>query len=156
MNTIFDVIIRPEIRIKSRQWWIHKLQKIKKKLRKFLPRKNHHLNQSSLTLLLTNNKEIQKLNKKYRKINKPTDVLSFHLIKKEQLNKKYLGDIVISIETARKQAHQKKKSLEEEIIMLIVHGYLHLLGYDHLSKKEAKVMFSLQNKVLKDIGIKSN
>ena len=103
---------------------------------------------SSLTLLLTNNKEIQNLNKRFRNINRATDVLSFHLNRKEQLTKKYLGDIVISTEFAKKQAIKKKVPLETELQMLLIHGYLHLLGYDHKLVKQAKVMFSLQNKIL--------
>lgn len=103
------------------------------------------------SLLLTNDVEIKNLNKQFRKINKPTDVLSFQLNKKEQLEQKYLGDIVISLQTAKKQAIKTKKDFKEELTMLITHGYLHLLGYDHKSPKEAKTMFTVQNEILKEL-----
>ena len=149
-NKIIEILIRPSSRIKSRQWWDNQFKKSKKLLLKYLSNKISVklVNNSSITLLVTNNKEIQNLNKRFRNINKSTDVLSFHLNKKEQLKKKYLGDIVISTEFAKKQAIKKKVPLETELQMLLIHGYLHLLGYDHKSIKQAKVMFSLQNKIL--------
>ena len=109
------------------------------------------IKESTLTLLITNNSEIKNLNSKYRKINKPTDVLSFCLNKSEQIKNKYLGDIIISYEKAKKQAEEKTFPIESELLMLLVHGYLHLLGYDHKLKKEAKQMFALQNKILLEL-----
>ena len=84
-------------------------------------------------------------------INKPTDVLSFHLKLNEQKKQNYLGDIMISLETAKRQAKQKGIKLEKELKTLLIHGYLHLIGYDHKLEKEAKIMFSLQNNLLKEI-----
>lgn len=75
-------------------------------------------------------------------------LLLFQLNKDEQKNKRYLGDIAISIEYAKKTACKKKIFLEEELQILLIHGYLHLLGYNHELRKEAKIMFSLQNKLL--------
>lgn len=151
-NNKFEIIIRPRCNIRSRQWWASKLTEARKLFIKHLPIKNKKLfKASSISILVTNNKEILNLNKKYRDINKSTDVLSFHLHKDEQLKKKYLGDIVISIQTAKKQALIKKKSLNSELLLLLVHAYLHLLGYDHKLAKEAKSMFSLQNKILNNI-----
>ena len=145
-----EIIIRPNSRIKSRQWWNQQSIKLGKLFFKALPKnKIIKFKSSSYTLLITKDKEIQGLNNKFRKINRPTDVLSFHLNKNEQLNKKYLGDIVISIETAKKQAMKKRISPETELTMLCIHGYLHLLGYDHKLTKDAKTMFSLQNKLLR-------
>lgn len=145
----FEVVIRPGAKIKSRQWWNKNLLCIKNILSKHLPKRKIRLcKQSSLTLLITNDREIRDLNKKYRKINRPTDVLSFHLNKNEQIKKKYLGDIVISTQHARSQASKKTVAIENELQMLLIHSYLHLLGYDHKSAKEAKSMFSLQNKIL--------
>ena len=151
-NNKFEIIIRPRCNIRSRQWWTKKLVLVIKPLLKQLPNKSRKLFKASgISLLITNNREILHLNKKYRKINKPTDVLSFHLNKKEQIKNKYLGDIIISIETAQKQALIEKKSLDSELLMLLVHAYLHLLGYDHKLAKESKTMFRLQNKILKSI-----
>lgn len=151
-SKFINLLIRPKLKIKSRQWWISKFKTFKKVLKKYLPKEKVLLsNQSTFSLLLTNNKEIQYLNKKFRKKNKPTDVLSFYLIEKEQKSNKYLGDIVISIETARKQANKEKISIEEELLKLFIHGYLHLLGYDHKKSKETKVMFSLQESTLEEL-----
>jgi probable rRNA maturation factor len=144
-----EIVIRPKIKIKSRQWWISSYKKIYRLLNTYLPEtKSKFLKRSTLCLLVTNNKEIQNLNKKFRKINKPTDVLSFHLDKNKQIKQKYLGDIVISIETARRDAHTKGISLDKELKMLLIHANLHLLGYDHITKKGGKIMFSLQEKIL--------
>lgn len=151
-KTKYEIIIRPKSNIKSRQWWLKKLLKLEKGFLKLLPKNKVSLyKNNSVTLLITNNKEIQYLNKKYRKINKPTDVLSFQLNKKAQINKKYLGDIVISIETARKHANAKMVSIENELSMLLIHAYLHLLGYDHMTRKDAKAMLAIQEKILSTI-----
>ena len=145
----FEVIIRKNCNIKSRQWWFKYLKKLKGLLLNHLAESKFELiKKSTLTLLITNNTEIKNLNYKHRKINKPTDVLSFHLSKKEQIKNKYLGDIVISYEKAKKQADEKHFPIESELLMLLIHGYLHLLGYDHKLKKDAKQMFTLQNKIL--------
>ena len=153
-KNIFEIVIRPTLKIRSRQWWIKKTKEISRILKKNLPKKGVHYSKSfQSTLLLTNNKEIQNLNKKHRNLNKPTDVLSFHLNKKEQICLKYLGDIIISVEKAKKQAIEQNKTLEEELFMLIIHGFLHLIGYDHQKVKERKIMFSLQNKLLKKIKV---
>ena len=150
--TNFEVIIRKNCNIKSRQWWLKYLKKLKDLFIKHLPElKSKLVKKSILTLLITNNNEIKKLNYKYRKINKPTDVLSFHLNQKEQIKNKYLGDIVISYQIAKKQAYEKDFPVESELLMLLIHGYLHLLGYDHKLKKDAKQMFALQNKILLEL-----
>lgn len=147
-----DLLIRPKLKIKSRQWWLPKFKVFKKVLKKYLPKKKFLLsNKCTFNLLITNDKEIQTLNKRYRKINKPTDVLSFYQLKKEQKSNKYLGDIVISAETARKQAKKEKIKLETELLKLFIHGYLHLLHYNHKLKTEATKMFKLQNNILKGI-----
>ncbi|GEM_PF-402403 len=153
-KNLFEVILRPNLKIRSRQWWKRKTKEISLILRKNLPKKDIRFSKIfKATLLLTNNKEIQNLNKIHRKINKPTDVLSFHLNKREQLNQKYLGDIIISIEKAKKQAIEQNKTIEEELIMLIIHGFLHLIGYDHEKIKDERIMFSLQDKILNKIKV---
>lgn len=80
--------------------------------------------------------EIHALNLQYRKKDKPTDVLSFPLA--DDLQPHLLGDVIISVETATRQAQRRSHSLREEIQILLVHGILHLLGYDHeISRSEA-------------------
>ena len=146
---MFDILIRPRTNIKSRQWWNSKIICLMKHLPKHIKgRSLSLLKKSSFTLLITTDKEIQDLNKRFRRTNRPTDVLSFYLNKKEQLCRKYLGDIVISMQYAKKQASKKKILLEDELQTLLIHGYLHLLGYDHKLQNQAQIMFSLQNKLL--------
>jgi len=112
MNKKYELIIRKNAHIKSRQWWFSNLRKVNHYLKHYLPKKKLNLlNRSALTLLITNDKEILHLNKRFRKINRSTDVLSFHLKEKDQLTKKYLGDIVISTQTAKKQAKKQKADI---------------------------------------------
>jgi probable rRNA maturation factor len=106
-------------------------------------------NISEIGVTFCNDAEIKKLNLAYRNKNKPTDVLSFSFIEGLKVNSHdtYLGDVIISLDTAKKQANKFKVSLEEELLRLIVHGILHLFGYDHenVSEKKAKEMFDLQD-----------
>jgi probable rRNA maturation factor len=95
-------------------------------------------------------KEIRKLNRAYRGKDKETDVLSFLLDKEGTL-----GEILICYEVARRQAFSVGHGVKKEMIFLIVHGILHLLGFDHESPVDAKKMFALQNAILKAAGVKS-
>ena len=105
-------------------------------------------NQSELSLALVGNGQIQKLNSQYRHKNEPTDVLSFPQEENLPKGKKLLGDVVISVEQAEKQAKEGMKTLEMEIEMLLIHGILHLLGYDHeVSPKEARRMKRMETKI---------
>ncbi|MBI2996649.1 MAG: rRNA maturation RNase YbeY [Candidatus Melainabacteria bacterium] len=133
-----EIIIRSNARIKSRQWWLKVTKALYQALKKYLSK-----NKSNVNILITTNKEIKNLNKKFRKINMPTDVLSFSSTIKE-----HLGDIVISIQKAKEQALKKNITLETELITLLTHGYLHLLGYDHKLPKEKKQMFRVQDKII--------
>ena len=108
----------------------------------------------ALSLLLVNDRAIQKLNQQFRKINQPTDVLSFPMgsspVHREV---KILGDIVISLETAERQAKSLGHSLEREVIFLMIHGVLHLSGWDHeRSPQEAKKMYQKQREIIKQLG----
>ena len=119
-----------------------------KDLEKVLRNKKVNLNQKELkkyiSLALINKKEIKELNRVYRNKNKVTDVLSFNLNSKE-----ILGEIVICLEQAKRQAQEKKISLEKELKLLTIHGFLHLLGYDHeKSKKEAKRQEKKEEEIL--------
>lgn len=99
--------------------------------------------QCELSLLLTDDKEIQALNKTYRDLDKSTDVLSFPQ-DEDAVNESgdtLLGDVVISVETAARQAEEHHLSFNEELILLAIHGILHLLGYDHeRSPQDARIM----------------
>lgn len=113
----------------------------------------------SISVLVTNNEEIQYLNNKHRKINKPTDVLSFPQYEKDEIvnlkhsSNLFLGDIVLSMEKAISQSTDYNHSLEREVAFLITHSILHLLGYDHLNPHEEDQMFSLQECILSSIGL---
>ncbi len=103
------------------------------------------LTNKDIEVILTTNEEIQKINKKYRNIDKPTDVLSFPL---ENLPNTPLGSIIISVDMAKEYAKLYKHSIEDEIKLLFLHGLLHLLGYDHeidekMRQKEEEIIKKL-------------
>ena len=105
-----------------------------------------------LSLALVGNREIRELNARYRNKNEPTDVLSFPCGDHPSSREKLLGDVVISVEQAEKQARQARKTLDEELESLLIHGILHLLGYDHeRSQKEAKIMRAMEKKIHESI-----
>lgn len=117
-----------------------------------------------ISITLTNPEEIKTINKQYRNINKATDVLSFPMFEKDELetkikNKDYvcedvLGDIIISIEKVQEQAEEYGHSFERELSYMIVHGFYHLMGYDHIKEEDKKVMRPKEEKVLNDLKIK--
>ncbi len=102
----------------------------------------------SVELWITDDSSIQNLNRDYRGKDKPTDVLSFSFLESDPTNKSSLGQIIISLETAEHQAAELGQSLEEELRFLFTHGLLHLLGYDHETPAEEKVMLEKAYKVL--------
>ena len=107
-----------------------------------------------ITVLLTNNKKIKLLNKKFRNKNKPTDILSFPFFEKKNIKKIpkdkkfYLGDIAISYEEFSKK---NKKNYLDGFIKIIIHGFLHLLNFDHKLDKDYKIMISIENKIYKKV-----
>ncbi|MBQ0105050.1 MAG: rRNA maturation RNase YbeY [Armatimonadetes bacterium] len=101
--------------------------------------------------------EIQNLNRQYRNIDRPTDVLSFALAEGEEMpDDTMLGDIVISYDTAEKQAKEFNHPLEIEINHLICHSMLHLFGFDHIKEEDRKEMFSEHRQILKDYYTEEN
>ena len=105
-------------------------------------------NNAELSLALVGNDEIRELNRKYRNKPTPTDVLSFPADESAGLHARLLGDVIISVEQAEIQAKQARRTLEAEVEWLLIHGILHLLGYDHeRSAKEAKIMRALEKKI---------
>ena len=102
---------------------------------------------------IVNNETIHEINREYRKVDRPTDVISFAFLDEEsERNLKggpiNLGQIIISFEKAEEQAKEYGHSLKREMVFLFVHGMLHLLGYDHMNDEDEKVMFELQDKIL--------
>ena len=111
----------------------------------------------NLSLKICNDREIRSLNKTYREVDRATDVLSFPLTYRDpQSDEEYLGDIIISFPTARKQAKEHHQSIEDEIVFLFIHGLLHLLGYDHDDSSKKKKMFTLQDEIFKKVSEKEN
>jgi len=108
---------------------------------------------TEISILFTDDKFIKLLNKKYRGINKSTDVLTFNLeegdlIFPEVDKNKLLGDIVVSVETAQRQANNLNHNLEKELAILLIHGLLHLIGYDHEEDRDNKIMQVKENEIL--------
>lgn len=106
-----------------------------------------------VSIYITNDDEIQELNKTYRNVDAPTDVLAFAMREGEdgELNREILGDVIISISTAEKQAKEFGHSLEIEVALLVAHGILHLLGYEHIDDSQAKIMRQKETSVLESL-----
>ena len=107
---------------------------------------------NSVSVLFAGDKKIIELNNRFRKINLPTNVLSFPSFI-ERNKKIFLGDIILSAETIFKEAKRDKKSCNNHLIHLFIHGFLHLLGYDHQTEDNAKIMEGLEIKILKTLKI---
>jgi len=143
-----------EILIKNQQKIIKiNQEKTKGKIKKVL----QHLKvdeKTEISVLFTDDNFIRSLNNRYRGIDKPTDVLSFSLqegaVKSPEIeSNKLLGDIIISVEIAQKQADNLNHSIEKELTVLLIHGLLHLTGYDHEEDKDYKIMREKESKMLK-------
>ena len=129
-----------------------------KKICKAFPKKYQFLNKKvSLSLLLSNNKKIKKLNKHFRNKNKPTDILSFPIDKKIRISKNmYLGDIIISYNCLDKPKSQDLKSFRQKVIKIFIHGFLHLLGFNHIRNKDYFKMLREENFIYNHIKSKIN
>lgn len=123
--------------------------------------KEENLTQKKLyvNVVLTNPSNIRKMNKEYRNIDKETDVLSFPMFEKKELEKRkdlnedVLGDIVISIDRVRKQAEEYGHSFERELSYMAVHGFYHLMGYDHIEEYDKKEMRQKEEYILEKLKI---
>ena len=115
------------------------------------------LKDTSFNLIIVDNKYIHELNKTYRNIDRETDVITFALEDEDSLvvgpDERILGDIYISLDKAKSQAKEYGHSLLRELSFLAVHGFYHLLGYDHMTEEDEKVMFGKQREVLEEYGI---
>ncbi len=125
---------------------------------------NEGLNKLKLyiSITLTVPENIQKINKKYRNIDKPTDVLSFPMFEKEEIKEiltsnymleDVLGDIIISIPKVKEQAIEYGHSFERELSYMVVHGFYHLMGYDHIKEEDKKEMRKKEDEILDKLHI---
>ncbi|SEH60509.1 probable rRNA maturation factor [Halobacillus karajensis] len=116
---------------------------------------------AEVSVSFVDNKHIQEINRNYRQKDEPTDVISFAMqeLGEDELNvldenmPLMLGDIVISVDKAKEQAEEYNHSLEREFGFLALHGFLHLLGYDHLNEEDEKKMFGRQEEILYEFGL---
>ena len=129
-----------------------------KKVCKAFPKKYRFSNKKvSLSLLLSNNKNIKRLNKNFRNKDKSTDILSFPSSKKITIsNNTYLGDIIISYEYLDKPKSQNLKLFNEKVIKLFIHGFLHLLGFDHKKNNDYYKMLTEEDILYKHVKSKLN
>ncbi|AUJ32219.1 MAG: rRNA maturation RNase YbeY [Liquorilactobacillus nagelii] len=121
---------------------------------------------TEMSVTLMDNEHIHQINKKYRGVDKPTDVISFAIEESGDEDPiiipdaadfeepKNLGDIMVSVDKVKEQAAYLQHSEERELGFLVLHGFLHLNGYDHMKVEDEKVMFALQRKILDAYGLK--
>tara|TARA_Y100001958_G_C20872378_1_gene306056 strand:- start:143 stop:604 length:462 start_codon:yes stop_codon:yes gene_type:complete len=153
-------MIKIEVLSDEKNW----SKKIKKKesffnlICKAFPKKYRFLNKKlSFTLLLSNNKNIKKLNNKFRNKNKPTDILSFPLESKFKKQKElYLGDVVISYNFMNNPKNQSLSLFKHKVIKTFIHGFLHLLGFNHVRLKDYKKMLKEEKIIYQSVIKKIN
>ena len=117
-----------------------------------------------ISIIFTTPKNIHEINKQYRNVDKTTDVLSFPIFEKQELEQKIknkefdhediLGDIIISIEKVKEQALEYEHSFERELSYMIVHGFYHLMGYDHIKEEDKVLMRPKEENILNKLGIR--
>ena len=136
---------------------------IKKVLMQCYKEENLENSNLKITITLTTKQDIRKANKEFRKIDKATDVLSFPMFERDELEEKIkkqdfeyediLGDIIISIEQVEDQAKEYNHSFERELSYMVVHGFYHLMGYDHIQEEDKKEMRPKEEKILSTLNI---
>lgn len=136
---------------------------VEKVLTKCFSEENLENSKLYITITLTTPEHIKAINSQYRNVDKATDVLSFPMFEKEELDKMIeeqnfmqedvLGDIVISIEKVEEQAKEYEHSFERELSYMLVHGFYHLMGYDHIEEEDKKIMRPKEEKILNDLNI---
>ena len=148
---MIDIFVFSEERAWSKK--LDKKQLFFKKICQAFPKKYKFLNKKvSLTLLLSNNKNIKKLNKNFRNQNKSTDILSFPFqerLKKSKNN--YIGDIIISYNYIDKPKSQDLKRFKKKLIKIFIHGFLHLIGFDHKKNIDYKKMIIEEEKIYQSV-----
>ncbi len=133
---------------------INELKEVEQLFKKVV--KQEKLSNALFNVIIVDNNCIQEINKKYRNIDAPTDVISFALEdnKDIEMEVRILGDIYISIDKVYEQALNYHHSILRELSFLAIHGLLHLLGYDHMNKEDEIIMFKKQEEILNEAGIK--
>jgi probable rRNA maturation factor len=136
---------------------------IKKVIEKCFEIENLQNSKLYVSITLTTPENIHRINKEYRKVDRETDVLSFPMFEKEELDKKIeqndfehedvLGDIIISIDKVKRQAEEYGHSFERELSYMVVHGFYHLMGYDHIQEEDKVIMRPKEDKVLNELNI---
>ena len=136
---------------------------IKKVLTKCFEEEGLENSKLYITVTLTNPENIRKINKEYRNIDRATDVLSFPMFERKELEEKIktnnfpfqdiLGDLIISVEKVKEQAIEYGHSFERELSYMLVHGFYHLMGYDHIKEEDKKEMRPNEEKILNDLKI---
>ena len=138
-------------KLKKKQLFFNKICKAFPKKYKFLGKK------INFSLLLSNNKTIKKLNKEFRNKNKSTDILSFPINRKVKISKQtYIGDIIISYNYIDKPKSQKIVNFKEKLIKIFIHGFLHLLGFNHIKNIDYKKMLNEERRIYQSIISKLN
>ena len=133
-------------RIKKKEIFFNQLCKHFPKKFKFINKRVY------LTLLLSNNSNIKRLNKKFRKKDNHTDVLSFPLQKKlKNLKEVYLGDVIISFNYMNKPKNINNYDFKEKVTKIFIHGFLHLLNFNHIKEKEYQIMFREEQKIFRSV-----
>lgn len=137
-------------------------QQLIEKLAQFIAKEEQILDEAEISFSIVSLEEIHHINKTYRGVDRPTDVISFALeeVSEDELEIKglsdeprILGDIIISYDKVKSQAKDYGHSVKRELGFLVVHGFLHLLGYDHMTDEDEKIMFSQQEKILTEFGL---
>ena len=151
-------MIKAEVIVDNTAWKkkIKNVRKLFNRILKNLPKKYILKNKKTIiTVLLSGNSKIKKLNKVFRKKNKSTDILSFPLDKKIKISKNtYLGDIIISYNYLDKPRSQDLKSFKEKVAKILIHGFLHLLGFDHKKNKDYSKMLKEEKLIFKSVQSK--
>ena len=142
---------------------IEKNEKYQKVIEKCYQEEKLNNTKLCVNIILTDPKNIKEANKKYRNIDKETDVLSFPMFEKKELEQKIankefihedvLGDIIISIQKVKEQAEEYGHSFERELSYMVVHGFYHLMGYDHIEEQDKKIMRPKEDKILNELDI---
>ncbi|KON70105.1 rRNA maturation RNase YbeY [Peribacillus butanolivorans] len=138
-----------------------KAQNLVESILQFAAKKENIEEDTELSVTFVDNKRIQEINKEYRHKDAATDVISFAL---EEMGEdeveiigaempRMLGDIIISIERTKEQAEEYGHSFDRELGFLALHGFLHLLGFDHMTEEDEKVMFTKQKEILEEYGL---
>lgn len=161
MTTVVDISIHDAqwLELQTKKTWQRELKDF---INQLCTLQSPWLKKGEVNIILTNDQEIQQHNAQYRSKDQPTNVLSFGycdvLLTKDDVDPRIpvlLGDIILSFQTLRREAIQQQKDFKHHIYHMVIHGWLHLLGYDHENDHDANVMESLEINLLHHFGIKN-